>query len=70
MGQHVGSFGSVNYSGNTITIEIEAETLASLALTSANGRIECYWDGTQWVCNSVTFSVSQSQNPSQNATST
>jgi hypothetical protein len=67
MGQNVGSFGCVSYNSNSITIEIEPNTLGSLALTSGDGRIECYWDGTQWVCNFVTFN--QSESASQSATS-
>lgn len=67
MGQSVGSFGSISSQGNTITIEIETETLGSLALTSRDSRIECYWDGNQWVCNSITFSQSQTSGQSQSA---
>ena len=58
MGQTEGSFGSISYSANTITIEIESNTLGSLALTDSDGRIECYWDGTQWVCNRIIFNPS------------
>ena len=65
MGQSVGSFGSISYQGNTITIEIETETLGSLALTAPDSRVECYWDGSQWVCNSIGFSQSQTAGQSQ-----
>jgi hypothetical protein len=69
MGQNVGSYGSVSYSENTLTIEIEPSTLGSIALTSANGRVECYWDGNQWVCNSVTFAQADNQSQSPSAMS-
>lgn len=50
-----GSFGSISYDGNTLTIEIAANSLGVIAVTDGHGRIECFWDGTQWVCNSITF---------------
>ncbi|HEY8224653.1 MAG TPA: hypothetical protein VIG25_05195 [Pyrinomonadaceae bacterium] len=68
MGQHTGSFGTISYDANdpNIHIEIDPAALGDLALTSADGRIECYWDGTQWVCNSVTFAGAGSgQSPNQ-----
>ncbi len=67
MGQNVGSFGSISFQGNTITIEIESDTLGSLALTAPDSRVECYWDGNQWVCNAIGFSQSQTANQGQNA---
>ena len=61
MGQKSGSFGQVSYEGNNITIEIDSNSIGSLALTSGGGRIECYWDGNEWVCQSVSFGQSQSE---------
>lgn len=69
MGQRIGSFGSISYQGNTITIEVESETLGSLAITSPDTRVECYWDGSQWVCNSIGFSLSETPGQGQSATS-
>ena len=63
MGEKSGTFGSVTYEGNVINIHIDSESLGSLALTARDGRIECYWDGNQWVCQSVTFSSGESQAP-------
>jgi hypothetical protein len=54
-GSESGSFGSVSYDGNTLTIEIASDSLGGIALTSGLERIECFWDGTQWVCNGITF---------------
>lgn len=68
MPQDNGSFGSVTYDGNSINIEINPDALGSLALTASDGRIECYWDGVQWVCNSIGF-ASQSQGNAQAAKS-
>jgi hypothetical protein len=66
MPQHNGSFGSISYNNNdtTITIEIDPAALGDLALTSPDGRIECYWNGTEWVCNSILF-ASGNPNPAQ-----
>ena len=50
-----GSFGSVTYGGTMLSIEINPNTLGGIALTSGEDRIECYFDGTQWVCNSIDF---------------
>lgn len=69
MGEKTGPFGSVCYEGNSINIDILPNTLGSLALTHSGGRIECYWDGNQWVCTSLTFDT-QSQNQSQSAAPT
>ena len=70
MPQHNGSFGNISYAqnDNTITIEIDPAALGDIALTSPSGRIECYWNGVEWVCNSITFagaSSGQSQSPNQ-----
>ena len=62
MGQNNGTYGDVSYTGNSITIEIEPNTLGSVALTTSDARIECYWDGSQWVCNAVSFNQGQSAN--------
>jgi hypothetical protein len=55
MGEKTGSFGSVTYDGDTLNIESNSNTLGGIALTSGEDRIECYFDGTQWVCNSINF---------------
>ena len=59
--QKQGSFGNIIYDGNKITIEAEPDALGDVALTTRDGRKECFWDGIQWVCNSV--SSSQSPTP-------
>jgi hypothetical protein len=48
-----GSFGSVSYQGNTLSIDIAPGSLGNIWLTSADAQIQCFWDGTQWVCNSI-----------------
>jgi len=58
MAEKYGTFGTVAYTGNNLNIEITPESLGSIALTARDGRIECYWDGNQWVCSSVTFTTS------------
>ena len=50
-----GSFGSVSYDGSTLTIEITSDALGGVQLTSGFDKIECFWDGTQWVCGVITF---------------
>ncbi|PWT93299.1 MAG: hypothetical protein C5B55_04785 [Blastocatellia bacterium] len=55
MTEKSGSFGTVTYSGNSMNIEIDTDSLGSIALTSGEGRIECYWDGNEWVCQAVSF---------------
>ena len=70
MPQTNGSFGNVSYDGNTIHIAIDPAALGDVALTSPTGRMECYWNGTEWVCNSITFagsgaSGSPNPNPAQ-----
>ena len=61
MGHDSGSFGTITYNGNTITIQAEPDTLGDISVTAAVGRIQCFWDGTQWVCNSILFSQGESQ---------
>ena len=55
MPQHNGTFGTISYetNDNTIHIEIDPAALGDVALTSPTGRIECYWNGVEWVCNRV-----------------
>ena len=69
MEEKTGPFGHVSYDGNSINIAIEPDSLGSLALTHSGGRIECYWDGNQWVCTSISFDT-QSQSQSQSAAPT
>lgn len=65
MGQNAGSFGTIIYDGNKITIEAEPDSLGDVSITTAEGRIQCFWDGVQWVCNSIGFSTSQSASAGQ-----
>jgi hypothetical protein len=60
MGEKTGSFGTVTYEGDTLNIESNSNTLGGIALTSGEDRIECYFDGTQWVCNSIDFAPAPS----------
>jgi hypothetical protein len=57
----IGSFGSITSDGNTLTIEIEDNSLGNVSLTDGSGRMECFWDGTQWVCNDITFGETSSR---------
>ena len=50
-----GSFGSVSHDGTTLTIDIDPNSMGGIALTSGDDMIKCFWDGTQWVCNDLTF---------------
>jgi hypothetical protein len=62
MGHKHGTYGDVNYSGNQLTIDIDPNnTLGGIALTSGQERVECYWDGNQWVCTSIGFAGNQAQ---------
>ena len=62
MGEKSGSFGHVTYDGNTLNIEIDPDSLGSIALNDGQGRVECYWDGNEWVCRVIGFGTSgQSQ---------
>ena len=45
--------GTIAYSGPTITIEMNSDECEGVTLTISNGsEIQCFWDGTQWVCTS------------------
>ena len=57
-----GSFGSITSEGNTLTVEIGPNSLGVIALTDGLGRMECFWDGQQWVCNSITFGTTSNGN--------
>jgi hypothetical protein len=67
MAEKSGTFGTVAYTDNNLNIEITPDTLGSIALTARDGRIECHWDGNQWVCSAVTFSTSNGESQSQQA---
>ena len=55
--QKSGSYGDITYDGTSLSIEIDPNnTLGAIALTSGHERVECYWDGNQWVCQSIGFS--------------
>ena len=56
-----GSFANIIYEGNKITVEAEPDSLGDVSVTAELGRIQCFWDGTQWVCNSIFFSQVESQ---------
>ena len=67
MGQKSGTYGNVNYNGNHLTIDIDPNnTLGAIALTSGQERVECYWDGNQWVCQAIGFATS-SESPAAQA---
>jgi hypothetical protein len=65
--QNNGSFANIIYDGNKITLEAEPDSLGDVSVTATLGRIQCFWDGAQWVCNSILFSQGggQSQNQGQ-----
>ena len=66
MGHKSGSYGEIDYNGNHLSIDVDPNTLGAIALTSGHERVECYWDGNQWVCTSVGFAgtgQSQAQAP-------
>lgn len=58
MGHKSGSYGEINYNGNHLSIDVDPETLGAIALTTGHERVECYWDGNQWVCQSIGFATS------------
>jgi hypothetical protein len=64
-GQNTGSIGNIRYDGNKITVEGEPDSIGDVSITTAFGRVQCFWDGVQWVCNSIGFSTSQSANAGQ-----
>jgi hypothetical protein len=61
-GNKTGSFGTVEWDGTELIIHIDPHSLGGIALTSGADRIECYFDGTQWVCNSINFGPTPSSN--------
>ena len=64
MGEKIGSYGNVSYEGTTLNIEIDPNSLGSIAIMDGHSRLECFWDGNQWVCQSIGFAgSSSSQNP-------
>ena len=58
MGHKSGSYGEIDYNGNHLTIDANTQTIGGFALTSGHERVECYWDGNQWVCTSIGFATS------------
>ena len=52
---------TITYEGNKLTIEIGPNSLGDVAVTDGVERIECFWDGTQWVCNIITFGPTPSR---------
>lgn len=56
-----GSIANIVHDGNKITVEAEPDSLGDVSVTAELGRMQCFWDGTQWVCNSIFFSQSGSQ---------
>jgi hypothetical protein len=58
-GQNNG-IGNIRYEGNKITVEAEPDSIGDVSITTAVGRVQCFWDGSQWVCNSIGFSTGQS----------
>jgi hypothetical protein len=63
--QNNGSIGNITYDGNSITVEGEPDSIGDVSVTTAFGRIQCFWDGVQWVCSSIGFGTSQSASAGQ-----
>ena len=61
MDERTGDFGTISYDGNRITVEAEPDTIGDVSITYTAGRVQCFWDGTQWVCVGIGFVGSQSQ---------
>jgi hypothetical protein len=55
-----GGYGNITYGGNegkNLDVEAYPNTIGQLTMTSASGdMVECYWNGTEWVCNSISLS--------------
>lgn len=67
--QHNNGFtANIVHDGNKITVEAEPDSLGDVSVTAELGRTQCFWDGTQWVCNSILFSQSESQGEYQSET--
>ena len=65
MGHNSGSIGNISYEGNKITVEAEPDSIGDVSITTPFGRVQCFWDGTQWVCNSIGFTQSGTESQSQ-----
>lgn len=65
MPQNTGSLANIRYDGNKITVEAEPDSIGDVSITTALGRVQCFWDGTQWVCNSIGFLTGQSGDAGQ-----
>jgi len=54
-----GGYGNISYGGNggkNLTVDANPNTTGNLTMTSETGDlVQCYWDGSQWVCNSISF---------------
>jgi hypothetical protein len=54
-----GGYGNITYGGNggkNLTVDANPNTTGNLTMTSETGDlVQCYWDGSQWVCNSISF---------------
>jgi hypothetical protein len=68
MQHNTGFTANIVHDGNKITVEAEPDSLGDVSVTAELGRTQCFWDGTQWVCNSILFSQSESQGECQSET--
>jgi hypothetical protein len=54
-----GGYGYITYGGNggkNLTVDANDKTIGDLTMTSESGdQVQCFWDGSQWVCNSISF---------------
>jgi hypothetical protein len=60
-----GGYGNITYGGNggkNLDVDANPNTLGELKMTSATGEeVQCFWDGVQWVCTSISFAQGQAQ---------
>ncbi|HJX93016.1 MAG TPA: hypothetical protein VJ372_21150 [Pyrinomonadaceae bacterium] len=56
MGHKNGDFGTIDYTSNNISVAAQPNSLGELTMTSDTGDlVQCFWDGSQWVCNTISF---------------
>lgn len=65
MPEMITSFGTITITGNKICLEINPGCMGHIAVKSPVELEECFWDGTQWVCNSLSYGSGPSQSPDQ-----
>jgi hypothetical protein len=63
-----GGYGNITYGGNggkNLDVDANPNTLGELTMTSDTGdQVQCFWDGVQWVCTSISFAQGQAQGAS------